>query len=569
MRGVWTRRPDSLFSFYITIMKILFDSRDTAYLSPNTPQPVGTAIRAEIRIPADCAAVSVQLCSDAFTCALSRTGSDAGYDIFCGTFSVSRAGLYFYHFAITDKNGSYALYRAGRETNIGLGTQWQLTALPQEYHIPEAFRGAVYYQIFPDRFAQSGTCDLTEKLQPYSVQPFGGFRPATKNATDFAGGNLRGITEKLDYIAALGTKVIYLNPIFMAHSNHRYDTADYLRIDPMLGTEQDFAELCRRAHELGLKIVLDGVFSHTGSHSIYFDSENHFGGGAVSRGPASKYYKWYKFTDFPKKYECWWGIEVLPCVNENDPDYLDFITGPNGVVQKWLRLGADGFRLDVADELPDSFIAALRRRVKSIRPDAVVIGEVWEDASNKVSYNEQRKYFSGGELDGVINYPFRKAVIDFCSAKDDGTQLREIAETLAENYPQAALDCTMSVLGTHDTERIGTVLPDTIARKCAVFLQFTLPGSPVIYYGDEAGLTGGKDPMNRMPYPWGHENRELIELYTETARLKNRYSALRTGSIRFLRADGGVVQFIRENAEQSVLCTADRNTGLCTVSEIT
>ena len=550
-----------VFLYLFIVMRILFDIRDPAFLTPSHPVPAGQPHTVCLKIPAECRAEKAALVSNLFRCELTRTGSDDGYDLFTGSFSIAAPGLYFFRFDVTDQNGSYELFREGRGTNIGVGEKWQLTALPASYAVPEEFRGAVYYQIFPDRFRKAGECDLTDKLGPYTVQEFSSFRPKTKNATDFAGGNFAGIIEKLDYIAALGTKVIYLNPVFLSWSNHRYDTGDYSRIDPMLGTEDDFVRLCREAHARGMKIILDGVFSHTGSHSIYFDADDHFGGGAVSLGPASEYFKWYKFDHFPDKYDCWWGVDVLPCVIETDPGYLAYITGPGGIVEKWLRLGADGYRLDVADELPDSFIAALRERVKAVKPQAVVIGEVWEDASNKISYETRRAYFSGGELDGVINYPFRKAILDFCAGRDDGTALRETVESLAEHYPPAALDATMAVLGTHDTERIGTMLPDPVARACAVFLQYTLPGSPVLYYGDEAGLCGGKDPMNRLPYPWGHEDRTLMKLYTDMGALKNRFAALRTGSVRFVHARGGVVRFVRRTAGEAVLCTVDRTSG--------
>jgi glycosidase len=419
----------------------------------------------------------------------------------------------------------------------------------------------VYYQIFPDRFAKAGHVDLGEKLLPYTLRPFDSFQPSAPDASDFAGGNLQGIREKLPYIQSLGVSVIYLNPIFMAASNHRYDTADYRRIDPMLGTEADFEALCRDAHDLGLRVVLDGVFSHTGKNSVYFDSEGHFGGGAVSKGAHSKYYEWYDFQEFPGKYTSWWGIESLPCVNELCPSYQEYMLGDDGVVAKWLRLGADGFRLDVADELPDEFILALRRRVKAVKPQAVVIGEVWEDASNKVSYGVRRAYFTGGELDGVINYPMRKAILAFAQGADDGSALAETVMTLAENYPAPALDCTMSVLGTHDTERIGTVLPERAQRRCAAFLQFALPGSPVIYYGDEAGLTGGADPMCRLPFPWGREDSSLQALYRQLSRLKNENPALRRGDIHFLQAADGCIRFLRRTEEQAVECGVEQATG--------
>ncbi len=542
-------------------MNILYDSRSPADISTLGTVRAGQTCRVRVRVPAECQARRVLLTAEGLQAELAHAGREGDYDLFRAELAPETPGLYFYKFHIWDKNGDFDLMRAGQGTNMCQGDLWQLSVLPADYAPPEQWRGQVYYQIFPDRFAKSGDCDLTEKLGPYSVQDFASFTPRTRNATDFAGGNLRGIMEKLDYIAGLGVRAIYLNPIVMAWSNHRYDAADYMRVDPMLGTEADFTAMCDAAHKRGMRVVLDGVFSHTGSHSVYFDKFGTFGGGAVSAGPASKYYKWYDFQHFPDKYTAWWGIDVLPCVNELDPDYMEYILGEDGVVATWLRRGADGFRLDVADELPDAFLAALYKRVKAVRPDGVVIGEVWEDASNKVSYGVRRTYFTGAELDGVINYPFRKAILDFASGRDDGHALAETVMSIAENYPPAALDCTMAVLGTHDTERVGTLLPDRIARRAAAFLQFMLPGSPVIYYGDEAGLDGGRDPMNRLPFPWGREDAGLQALYRDLAAMKNAHPALQRGSIRFEWAAGGILRFVRQCPEESVFCELVRDTG--------
>ncbi|MCD7768737.1 MAG: glycoside hydrolase family 13 protein [Oscillospiraceae bacterium] len=542
-------------------MNILYNSRDKAYKTPFGPVWAGQDCRICIHIPAECGAFRVILTAEGLEVPLEKQEGAGDYDLFGTTFAPDTAGLYFYCFHIWDKNGDYDLFKAGDGTNIGLGDRWQLSVLPADYRLPESYRGAVYYQIFPDRFAKSGDCDLTDKMEPYILRDFDGFVPATRDASDFAGGNLNGITEKLDYIAGLGVNVVYLNPIFMAASNHRYDTADYTRIDPMLGTEEDFVRLCREAHSRGLRVVLDGVFSHTGRDSVYFDGEKRFGGGAVSAGTGSPYYKWYDFQEFPSKYTCWWGFDTLPCVNELDPDYMEFILGEQGVVAKWLRLGADGFRLDVADELPDAFIAALRRRVKAEKPEAVVIGEVWEDVSNKVSYGVRRTYFTGAELDGAINYPFRKPIMAFASGREGGEQLAETVMTIAENYPAGALDCCMTVLGSHDTQRIGTLLPRERERRVAAFLQFALPGSPLIYYGDEAGMTGGPDPMCRLPFPWGREDEKMQALYRSLAQMKNSLPALRVGDIHFEQAGNGRLTFIRTGGGQTVRCTVNRDEG--------
>ncbi len=543
-------------------MNILYDSRKAEYKEHFGPLTVGRDCRFCLKIPTECGAEEAALLAEGLTLSLKKGESREGYDCFSGVLRPQTPGLYFYRFAIRDKNGSYELFKRDRGTNIGEGELWQLSVLPADYQPPEDFRGTVYYQIFPDRFFKAGDCDLRDKIRPYTLTAFEKFLPADPNATDFAGGNLRGITEKLDYIQSLGVKVIYMNPIFMAWSNHRYDTADYTRIDPMLGTEEDFRLLCEMAHEKGMKVMLDGVFSHTGSTSVYFDKTGQFGGGAYSAGPASPYYEWYDFQEFPDKYSAWWGIDVLPNVFETKDSYMDFIIrGENGILAKWLRLGADGFRLDVADELPDEFIAALRKRVNELKPGACVIGEVWEDASNKEAYGVYRRYFTGAELDGVINYPFRKAILAFAAGEDDGRGLARVVESLCENYPAAALDCTMSVVGSHDTERVAELLPDKAARKLAVFLQFMLPGSPVIYYGDEAGLAGGRDPMNRQCFPWGREDGELTAFYRQMTALKNENPALQKGFTEVLKAQDGVFSFRRRCGAQSLVATAENRNG--------
>ncbi len=387
-----------------------------------------------------------------------------------------------------------------------------------------------------------------------------------------------------DYVAELSAKmqelgvgVLYLNPIFMAWSNHRYDTADYRRPDPMLGTEEDFRTLCDAAHARGMRVILDGVFSHTGSNSVYFDAKHVFGHGAAS-DPNSPYRRWYRFHHYPDDYEAWWGIRTLPCVEELDETYLNYIIeDEDSVIAHWLRLGADGFRLDVVDELPDEFVRRLRRRMRQIDPQSLLLGEVWEDASNKRAYGVSRRYFVDGELDSVMNYPWRNAIVAFLTDADDGTALGESLMTLAENYPPEVLSCVMNHLGTHDTPRILTVLGEPfrgtkderahrrmtpVQRKTALmrlrmaaFLQFTLPGMPCIYYGDEAGMEGFEDPFCRVCYPWGHEDEELRAYYRMMTALRGSSEALRRGDLRVLAAGNGRIAFSRSiGGERVVVC---------------
>ena len=510
---------------------------------------------------------------------------EGDYHHWQGTFTME-PGLYFYWFRIYKDGDSFRLFKQGEQTNMEQGEKWQLSFLPEDFTVPDYAKGAVMYQILPDRFYKSGECDLTEKLGPYTVHEnwddlprFGPDEEKHWN-NDFFGGNFQGIREKLPYLKELGVGLLYLNPIVKAFSNHRYDAADYKCPDPMLGTEEDFRELCHTAHELGIRVILDGVFSHTGEHSRYFDARGWFGGGAVS-DPESPYRSWFQFKEYPHDYEAWWGIRSLPCVNELDPGFLDYvIEAEDSVVAYWMALGADGFRLDVADELPDEFIFRLKKRIRSIAPDAFLLGEVWEDASNKRAYGVSRRYFVDGELDSVMNYPWRKAILDFVKGEDDGTAFGESVMSLAENYPPMVLHCLMNLLGSHDKPRILTVLGDEFdgskeekatrrlspedyasAREklyLATFLQYTLPGMPSIYYGDEVGLEGFEDPYCRRTFPWGKEDKALQDYFRALGALKNSQESLQRGQIRVLEAGQGRLAFLRQGETGAVWIYVNR-----------
>ena len=439
------------------------------------------------------------------------------------------------------------------------------------------------YQIFPDRFARSGSSDLTGKLQPFwvheSPDELPEYRPDAQGEVrnnDFFGGNFAGIREKLPYLQELGVGVLYLNPIFMAWSNHRYDTADYRRPDPMLGTEEDFRALCDEAHARGMRVILDGVFSHTGSNSVYFDAKHVFGHGAAS-DPNSPYRRWYRFHHYPDDYEAWWGIRTLPCVEELDETYLHYIIeDEDSVIAHWLRLGADGFRLDVVDELPDEFVRRLRRRMRQIDPQSLLLGEVWEDGTTKIAYSQRRKYLLGRETNGLMNYPFRTALMAYLLG-GGAEYFRDSMEELRENYPAPAFYGAMNFLSTHDTPRLLTILgltspaPQTrderavyqlsdsdLARgmsllKLAALILYTFPGSPMLYYGDEAGMQGFEDPFNRGTYPWGHENAELVQYFQQLGALRKAHEALQSGTIVYHAAQGRALAFSRRTEHDHCL----------------
>ena len=568
-------------------MRILFDSKLSQFKTPFGVLHPGKPCTMHIQIPVSCRTTRVQLLLLRENCGTEReiemSLQERGelYECYGCTFALERAELYFYCFRITTANEQFRLFKQGNDTNMEAGGLWQLSCVEERYPVPEALRGAVMYQIFPDRFYQSGVCDCAEKLRPYYVHESRDELPVylpnehgEMLNNDFFGGNLNGIREKLPYLHGLGVEILYLNPIFMAFSNHRYDTYDYKRVDPMLGTEADFTALCEAAHVLGMKIVLDGVFSHVGSRSPYFQS-------AISN-PDSPYRDWFQFKHYPDVYESWWGITTLPCVDKSNESYIRYIIDDeDSVLAHWLRLGADGFRLDVVDELPDAFVERLRRRLRELDPEAILIGEVWEDASNKIAYNVRRRYFTGRQLDSVMNYPWQKAILRYVRGEDDGTGLGASIRTIAENYPPDVLQAVMNILSTHDTPRAINAILDPrdgdraeLARrhftaeqlaegkkrlKMAAFLQFMLPGMPCIYYGDEAGMTGYRDPFNRAYYPWGREDGNLISFYRSLARVKKASPALRRGTVLVLEAGGGRLMLLRQYEGKNVAVCCNRS----------
>ena len=562
-------------------MRILFDSQKTEYKTPFgcvTPtQPMTLCIHVPVSVGAKTVEIRLETESgeNYVNHKFSKTATQGLYEKWECTFTIEDEGLYFYHFYIIKEDGGFRLFKAEDGTNMEEGEKWQISCVPADFSVPDWAKGAVIYQIFPDRFHKAGACDLTGKLPPYTIHETWDeeveWKPTAKGEVlnnDFYGGNFRGITEKMDYIASLGVTILYLNPIGKAFSNHRYDTGDYKTPDPMLGTEADFTAMCDAAHAYGIKVVLDGVYSHTGADSLYFDKYGHFGGNGAYNSEKSPYFPWFNFKKYPDKYECWWDFDTLPTLNKMHSGVIDhIITGSDSVLAHWLKLGADGFRLDVVDELPDEFVSILKKHLRKLRPDALLMGEVWEDASNKSAYGVRRRYFTDGQLDSVMNYPYQKALIKLLCGQDDGKRFRKAVMDILENYPRDVALCNMNMLGTHDTPRILTALVDDFdgtraqlaARKLspedkklakkrlmlASALQFMLPGSPSIYYGDEALMEGGKDPFNRRTYPWGREDTDLLMHFRSLGNLRKNHPAIRLGSMEFSKAAQGEIEFVR------------------------
>lgn len=563
-------------------METYFDPRDTRCKSPFGAAPCSTEVRFTLFDDAFCGCellVYREFAGTEDVCPLPP--AEGG---FSGTYTAPGEGeLCWYVFRLTRWDGTLSyLGKNGLRPDRDGAARWQLTVY-EDTGTPDWFGRGVTYQIFPDRFRRTGTPDVSGMVgrrwlhESWDDQPV--FRPDEDGLItnrDFFGGSLAGITEKLDYLQSLSVTTLYLNPIFEAASNHRYDTADYRAIDPLLGDEETFRTLCREAHKRGMRVMLDGVFNHTGSRSRYFNADGFYPELGAAQSQDSPYYDWYSFHPWPTDYDAWWGVKTLPAVNEQRPAYRQFIfKGEDSVVRHWLRCGADGWRLDVADELPGDFIAGIRRAIEDEKPDGYLLGEVWEDGSNKVAYSQRRRYLLGRETHGLMNYPLRTALLRWLGG-GDAAEFRESMETLRANYPPAAFYGAMNFLGTHDTPRILTLLgaehipaakeeraafalsPAQLARgraklRLAGMLLYGFPGSPTLFYGDEAGMQGFEDPLNRGTYPWGREDTGLLDFFRALGRLRKERRSLQSGSLTYIYAQGGGLVITREHEGETTM----------------
>lgn len=506
--------------------------------------------------------------------------SENGFSVYTADYVFDTAGIYYYRFEMRNRDGVW-YYGRGENGESVCGEnlpEWQLTVYKSTYKTPDFAKGNIIYHVFVDRFNRADGVKTKRKYRlhkSFSESPEVVSADGKYYADDFFGGNFNGIREKLDYLEELGVGIIYLSPIFKAYSNHRYDTGDYLKVDELLGTEDDFKRLLDAAHEKGMKIILDGVFNHSGADSLYFNKFGTYDSLGAYQSKSSPYYDWYYFKKFPDEYACWWGCDNVPDLNKSNKDYRALVFGKNGVVEKWQKLGADGWRLDVVDELPIDFVNLLIKKIKSVNKDALVIGEVWEDASTKVSYGELRPYLLGDQLDGTMNYPFMNAIIAYVRDGDEKF-FKDTVQSILENYPKETVYCLMNSLGTHDTVRIinalsdvrahgwskthklGYKLPDSEYEKAkkklylASVLQFTLPGIPSIFYGDEAGLQGFDDPINRRPYPWGSEDKEILAHYKKLGRIRRENRAVFSGGFN-MRDENGLVAYERTSGDDEIL----------------
>lgn len=514
------------------------------------------------------------------------------YAVYYSTaYSAKFVGVHYYYFTFTINGQRHFIKKIDAHKGaIGEGGLFQLTVYDENYKTPSFLKGGIMYQIFPDRFCKSGKTHENVPSDRVLRDDWGGtpyYKPDANGHVwnnDYFGGDLDGIRSKLEYLNELGVTCIYLNPIFESHENHHYNTANYRQVDPLLGTNEDFRKLCEEAKEYGISVILDGVFSHTGADSIYFNKFNRYQTLGAYNSKESPYYPWYTFYDYPESYEAWWGIDTLPNVKENNSQYTEYICGDDGVLDYWISLGAAGYRLDVADELPDEFLDNLNKCVKKHGDEKIVIGEVWEDASNKESYGVKRRYLLGSQLDSVMNYPFKQAVLDYVKGGDP-KQFRDRIMTIVENYPKPSIDVLMNFVSTHDVERAINNLggencdnkskdwqaeryltPEQYQKgknmlKCAMALIYFLPGVPSIYYGDEVGMQGYKDPFNRRCFPWGNEDMDMLDFVKQLGVIRRSSKIFRDGSIKFLSLKDDVISFarIRKKNNKAVVIFINRS----------
>ncbi len=564
-------------------MFIYHDNFSKVFRQPFGALRAGESIRLRLNVPESCGYVDPHVVlrkdapgNDPVHYRMRFEGQTPGVNHFSLELPVESAGVYLYYFDLyTNFRRIYRGPDGTGELTWTRGTPWQLTVYEQDFQTPACVKGGTFYQIFPDRFFEGVEksampwADRLYRADKDNIPYYGLIETGGHINMDYYGGDFAGIEQKLPYLEELGVTYLYLNPIFEAHANHRYNTADYLNADPLLGTNEDFTRLCKAAEKRGIRIILDGVFSHTGSDSIYFNREGRYGPGGAYHTEHSPYRSWF---DFDEKYKCgyrsWWGFETLPEVNEMDPGYVKFITGEGGVIDTWIERGAAGFRLDVADELPDEFIELVRRAVKRHGEDKLLIGEVWEDATNKFGFGARRNYLLGKGLDSVMNYPFRSAVLEFLRGQSAEDTARGIL-TICQNYPKPALDTLLNFISTHDTERALTYLQDLPLAdhdrdwqagrrlsptsyelgieklKLAYAMVYTLPGVPCVYYGDEIGMQGYRDPFNRGYYDWNSAEDRLRPVLAQLSALRKSCDAFVDGTFQLVKAADGVLHYRR------------------------
>ena len=564
-----------------------FSVHDTLTLTVRAPRALGAA-GVVLRIAPDGGAAQ--------DLPLAFTDTEKGVDVYRLKLPMAEltrekhGGLFYYEYLFL--RGRDTLFTTTRD-NVTFtlsphsAGKFRLLVTGEMLETPTWFRGRTMYHVFVDRFApgKGEHCpDAVYHAQwNEEIEQFGAYPGAPVANNEFFGGTLWGIIDRLDHLTSLGVGVLYLSPVFKAASNHKYDTGDYEQVDPQFGGDEALQALLDACKERDIAVILDGVFNHTGSDSRYFNKEGHYASLGAYQSPESPYHNWFYFKKFPDSYECWWNIKILPKLNLSNPEVHRYFVGEKGIIEKYTKMGVAGWRLDVADELPDPFLDELHERVRAnTEGQGVIIGEVWENAADKIAYDKRRRYFRGGQLDGVMNYPVRRGVISFVR-DGNATALAAALREIWGSYPTCVSHTLMNLLSTHDTERILTVLGGEIddgsrsnaelrelrmtpaqrklaitRLKMAAALQFTVFGVPSIFYGDEAGLEGYHDPFCRRPYPWGRENKELLAFYRKLGRIRRENPVLAQGDFAIIKEAESAIAYERKGETGHLIVAANR-----------
>lgn len=535
--------------------------------------------------------------------------TDSLYDIYSLSLDTRKIckeeyGLFYYELLLlrgddtlfTDSYNNFDFNLSHRSSS-----RFRMLVYESDYTTPECFGEGVMYHIFVDRFCKGDGEDVN-KIKCKSdarmnedwdngIPEYARVQGEHLSNNEFFGGNLIGVMQKLDYLKNLGVKTIYLSPVFEAYSNHKYDTGDYFKVDSMFGGDEALDKLIFEAKKRGIGIILDGVFNHTGDDSLYFNRYGKYDSIGAYNSQSSKYKDWYFFKNWPDEYESWWGIEILPKLNHKNEECRQMITGKEGVIRRYIKKGIAGWRLDVADELCDEMLDEIRAGAKEESDgNAVIIGEVWENACDKIAYGKRRRYFSGRQLDSVMNYPLRNAIIEFCTyGSVDG-----LYNTLTEiytSYPRCVSYKLMNILGTHDTERILTVLGSELYEmdeeneklahktlsedkrntaikflKIAAAIQYMSYGIPSLYYGDEVGLEGYHDPFCRMPYPWnkidGTYREDIRDYYIKLGKIRTEYKSPSFGEFCVVEKGESHLSFARKYGDELIITSVNRGNAI-------
>ena len=436
-------------------------------------------------------------------------------------------------------------------------------------------QGCVYH-VFIDRFKKSS--DKVRSDSKYNPDWECGIPEFAENGVPFDnnthfGGGFEGIEKSIDYLQKLSVETIYLSPVNKGFSNHKYDVGSYFEIDENFGGEEKLVSLCRECKRNNIKVVFDSVFNHTGDNSVYFNKYSTYKTVGAYNSTASPYYNWYTFHSHPNSYDSWWGIGCLPSIKKGSREFMDFICQENGVIDYYFKLGANGLRLDVADELTLEFIKRIKEACKRNDKNSIVVGEVWDNATRKRAWDEDKFYFDRFKLDSVTNYPLMRSILDFVKNKNSESLAKTVAEIYTD-YPFFSSLRLFNIISTHDTHRAITYLASPIPKrkseragfkmskedfekgitmmKCASFLQTFLPGVPCIYYGDEIGMQGFEDPFCRMPMKWHEIHKPLLDWYQKIMKIRKENRPLYKGGLKVKHCNDGYIIFDRTIENETV-----------------